>query len=145
VTRLTKQFTEQQYAKALSSWTWLDGLDRLTPGFASLFGDLFLLGEKGAWWFLDTLEGTLSREWTHRDDLVAALGAEAGQDRYLMGGLALGAGERRKLKLEDDQVYGWAPPPMIARNFAVDDIKAFPFVVVVHVAGQFHGQRRDPS
>jgi hypothetical protein len=141
--RLTKQFTEQQYAKALSSWTWLDGLDHLTPGFASLFGDLFLLGDEGSWWFLDTLEGTLRHEWTDHDHLVEALGTEAGQDRYLMGGLALGAGERRKLTLEDDQVYGWAPPPMIARNFAVDDIKAFPFVVVVHVAGQFHGQRHD--
>jgi hypothetical protein len=142
--QLTKQFSEEHYAKALASWDWLDGLDRLTPGFASLFGDLFLVARDGSWWFLDTLDGTLSREWNHRDELFAALDTDAGQDRYLMGGLALGAGERRGITLTDDQVYGWAPPPMIARNFAVDDIKPFPFIVVLHVAGQFHGQQLDP-
>jgi len=137
---LTKRFTDEQYAKALSSWDWLDGLDRLTPGFASLFGDLFLVAEDGSWWFLDTLEGTLSREWNDHGELAAALDTDRGQDRYLMGGLALGAGVRRGLALADDQVYGWAPPPILTGRFEIDDIKPFPFVVVVHVAGQLHGR-----
>ena len=136
--QLTKQFTEQQYAKALSSWYWLDGLDALTPGFASLFGDLFLVDQERAWWFLDTMEGALSREWNDREELLATLDTEPGQDRYLMGGLALGAFHRRGLELGPDQVYAWAPPPMITRSFEVDDIAVFPFVVAVHVAGQFH-------
>jgi hypothetical protein len=136
--QLTKQFTEEQYMKALSSWYWLDGLDALTPGFASLFGDLFLVDADRAWWFLDTMEGTLNREWNGRDELLATLDTEQGQDRYLMGGLALGAFHRRGLELGPDQVYAWAPPPMITRSFEVDDIAVFPFVVAVHVAGQFH-------
>ena len=55
-----------------------------------------------------------------------------------MGGLALGAFHRRGLELGPDQVYGWAPPPMITGRFETDDITVFPFVVAVHVAGQFH-------
>ena len=135
--QLTKQFTEAQYAKALDSWHWLDGLDHLTPGFASLFGDLFMVAEDGSWWFLDTLDGTLTRQWNDGDELVAALDTEKGQDRYLMGALALGAGR----PLAEDEVYGWAPPPMITGRFDVDGIKAFPFIVVVNVAGQIHGRR----
>jgi hypothetical protein len=135
---LTKQFTDDQYMKALSSWYWLDGLDALTPGFASLFGDVFLVDKDRSWWFLDTMEGTLNREWADRDALLATLENETGQDRYLMGGLAMGAFHRRGLELSADQVYAWAPPPMITGRFDVDDIGVFPFVVAVHVAGPFH-------
>ncbi|MCM0673191.1 hypothetical protein NCC78_00370 [Micromonospora phytophila] len=44
---LTKQFSEQQYARALESWTWLD-LDGKAPRFTSLFGDVFLESADGA-------------------------------------------------------------------------------------------------
>jgi hypothetical protein len=138
---LTKQFSDEQYAKALDSWTWLD-LGGRTPRFASLFGDLFLEAADGSWWFLDTFEGELSREWAGRDEMDAALGTQKGQDRYLMAGLALAAHDRRGLRLRPDQVYAWAPPPMISGSFAADEIKIFGFVPVVHVAGQFHAQAR---
>jgi hypothetical protein len=134
---LTKQFSDDQFAKALDSWGWLD-LDGKTPRFASLFGDVFLEGDDRAWWFLDTFEGELRREWDDRDAMVAVLQTEKGQDRYLMGGLALAAHERRGLRLGPAQIYAWAPPPMVTGSFAADDIKVFPFVVVVHVAGQIH-------
>jgi hypothetical protein len=138
--QLTKQFTMEQYAQTLDSWLWLDGLDRLTPSFTSLFGDVFLTAADGAWWFLDTMGGTLTREWPDRDALVAALDTEEGQDRYLLGGLAFGAGLRRGLPLPDDHVYAWTPPPMITGSFDVDAITTFPFIVAVHVAGQIHAQ-----
>jgi hypothetical protein len=81
-----------------------------TPRFASLFGDIFLEGDDRAWWFLDTFEGELRREWDDRDAMVAVLETEKGQDRYLMAGLALGAYQRRGLRLGPAQIYAWAPP-----------------------------------
>ncbi|WP_433650977.1 hypothetical protein ACQP2C_32125 [Micromonospora zamorensis] len=43
---LTKQFSEQQYARALESWAWLD-LAGKAPRFTSLFGDVFLESADG--------------------------------------------------------------------------------------------------
>lgn len=62
---LTKQFGDDQYVRALDSWSWLD-LHGEIPRFASLFGDVFLEDEVGAWWFLDTtipLEPMCVRAW----------------------------------------------------------------------------------
>jgi len=84
----TKQFSEQQYGRALESWTWLD-LDGKAPRFTSLFGDVFLESADGAWWFLDTFEGHLAQGWKSRADLTTDLATEAGQDRYLLASLAM--------------------------------------------------------
>nr|WP_296075613.1 hypothetical protein [uncultured Actinoplanes sp.] len=134
-----QRFSDDQYSRALESWEWLD-LDGLTPRFASLFGDLFLEALDGSWWFLDTFEGQLTREWADHDAMAAALDTEPGRDRYLSAGLAIGAYQRRGLRLGVDEVYAWAPPPLITGSFDVDDIGVFDFVVVVFVAGRLHGE-----
>ncbi|MEU8007592.1 hypothetical protein AB0B66_41085 [Catellatospora sp. NPDC049111] len=141
---LTKQFSEQQYRKALDSWTWLD-LAGKAPRFTSLFGDVFLESADGAWWHLDTFQGELVRGWNTRADLIAELETEAGQDRYLLAGLAMGAYHRRALRLEADQVYAYAPPPIITGSFDVDHIAVFDFVIAVNLAGQLHLQLRSKS
>ncbi|GAA2849115.1 hypothetical protein Acy02nite_01060 [Actinoplanes cyaneus] len=136
---LTKRFTDEQYAQALSSWDWLDLTGR-TPRFASLFGDLFLEDEQGAWWHLDTFEGRLDRRWPDAATLTAELNTEEGQDRFLLGALAMAAFHRRGLELGPDEVYAWAPPPMITGSFAVDEIQVFTFVAVLTIMGQTHRQ-----
>ena len=93
---LTKSFPADAYRRALEAWDWLE-LGGRVPALASLFGDLFLLDETG-YWFLDSLEGSLDRIATTRDELQVMLDSEAGQDRYLLGGLAMAA-ERRGLRL----------------------------------------------
>jgi hypothetical protein len=55
--------------------------------------------------------------------------------------LDLGAYQRRGLRLGPDQIYAWAPPPTVTGSFAADEIEAFGFVPVVHVAGQVHDRR----
>jgi len=57
--RVTKSFDQEAFAQALESWEWL-GLRRKRPVLASLFGDVILQDTSG-YWFLDTVEGTLSR------------------------------------------------------------------------------------
>ena len=138
---LTKQFSEPQYARALESWTWLD-LDGKAPRFTSLFGDVFLESADGAWWFLDSFEGHLVRGWNTRAHLTAELDTEAGQDRYLLGSLAMAAYHRRGLRLDANQIYAYAPPPIVTGSFDVDRIEVFGFVAVVSTAGQLHEQLR---
>jgi hypothetical protein len=136
---LTKRFSDEQYERALESWSWLD-LAGKAPRFASLFGDLFLEDEQGGWWHLDTFEGRLGQHWPDAAALTAELNTEEGQDRYLLGALAMGAFHRRGLVLGPDDVYAWAPPPMITGSFAVDEIQVFNFVAVLHTTGQTHHQ-----
>ena len=138
---LTKQFSADQYAAALESWSLLE-LHGKAPRFASLFGNVFLEDQKGAWWFLDTFEGELVPGWASSADLIAELRTEDGQDRYLLGALAMAAFHRRGLSLAEDEVYAYAPPPVISGSFAVDEIQVFRFTVVVNAAGQLHRQLR---
>src|SRR5687768_6761515 len=119
---LTKQFTAEQYAAALESWSWLADLAGKTPRFASLFGDVFLESADGTWWFLSTFEGDLTPVWPDGAALTADLNTEEGQDRYLLGALAMAAFHRRGLQLTSDQVYAYAPPPVITGSFDVDQI-----------------------
>ncbi|MBO4142738.1 hypothetical protein J5U46_21550 [Micromonospora tulbaghiae] len=142
---LTKQFSEREYAAALESWAWLD-LDGKAARFTSLFGDVFLESADGAWWFLDTFEGQLVRGWNSRADLAAELDTEGGQERCLLAPLAMGAYQRRGLRLDASQIYAYAPPPIVTGSFDVDRIEVFGFVAVVNTAGQLHGQlQNEPS
>jgi hypothetical protein len=89
VVKLTKTFSADEYARGLESWAWLD-LGGKTPLFASLFGDVFFDSEDGCW-YLDTLEGELTRPWDSREATEASLATPEGQDQYVLGGLAMSA------------------------------------------------------
>ncbi|WP_097322824.1 hypothetical protein [Paractinoplanes atraurantiacus] len=80
--------------------------------------------------------------WPSRAELIATLETEDGQDEFLQGALAMAAFHRRGLSLSDDEVYAYAPPPIITGSFAADEIQVFPFSVVVNLAGQLHQQLR---
>lgn len=136
---LTRVFPPEQYERALESWSFMD-LTGKTPVFASLFGDVVFQGADGFWW-LDTLEGTLSRPWGSADELRAALNTQEGQDQYLLGGLALAAHDRG-LALDDGQVYTFEKPPVLGGGFDVENVTVMDFVVAVNLAGQIHEQIR---
>jgi hypothetical protein len=136
---LTRTFTPAQYAAATESWGWLD-LAGKTPIFASAFGDVFYRADDGFWW-LDTLDGALTRPWRTADELKAALNSADGQDMYLMGGLAMAA-ERSGLVPGPDQVYDFTISPVLGGPIEVSNIGVIDFVVGVNIAGQLHDQVR---
>ena len=137
---LTKTFSPEQYRDALESWEWI-GIGNRTPVLSSLFGDLFLQDHDG-YWFLDTIEGSLTHVWADRDELQAALDADEGQDRFLLGGLAMAA-EHRGVVLAPNEVYDLVPPPVLGGPFDPANVTATDFVVAVNIAGQLHDQLRD--
>ncbi|MER7244440.1 hypothetical protein [Kribbella sp. NPDC000426] len=137
---LTRTFTTEQYTRALESWGFLD-LGGKTPVFTSPFGDVFFQAADGFWW-LDTLEGTLTRPWATADDLRAELNTEDGQDQYLLAGLAFGA-ESRGVVPGPDQVYSFAHPPQLGGELGVGNVEVLDFVVSLHILGQIHTQTRD--
>jgi hypothetical protein len=137
---LTKVFRVDQYDAALESWQWV-GLDGKRPVLSSLFGDVFLQAPDG-YWFLDTVEGTLTHRWPDRDALQHELDTESGQDQYLLGGLAMAA-DRSGLTLGEDQVYDFVQPPILGGQFAVENMTTMDFVVALHIAGQLLRQVRE--
>lgn len=81
---LTRTFTDEQYARGLESWGFLE-LDGKVPVFTSPFGDVFFQAADGFWW-LDTLEGTLERPWASADELRESLNTEDGRSGSVPAG-----------------------------------------------------------
>lgn len=137
--QLTRRFRPEQYAQATESWRWLDLADK-APLFTSPFGDVFFQGADGFWW-LDTLEGALTRPWRTADELRAELNTPEGQDQYLLGGLAAAA-ERRGIVPAENQIYDFTISPALGGPLDVDNIGVIDFVVGGNIAGQLHDQLR---
>ncbi|MGW3346206.1 T6SS immunity protein Tdi1 domain-containing protein [Nonomuraea rubra] len=137
---LTKVFTEEQFEQALESWHWI-GLEGKVPVLASLFGDVILRAEDGFWW-LDAMEGSLTRPWEDADAVQAELNTADGQERYLLAGLAREAAQRG-LTLAADQVYDFTRPPVLGGEVSADNLGQIDFVVGLNIAGQIHEQVRD--
>ena len=137
---LTRSFSADQFARALESWDWAD-IQGKQPLFTSPFGDVFFQAQDG-FWFLDLLEGTLTRSWPDADTLRAELNTAEGQDRYLMAGLAFAA-ERQGIIASARQVLSFKVAPVLGAAIAVENIEVMDFEVIVHLTGQLHGQVRD--
>lgn len=140
---MIRRFTPEQYASALESWVWLSSEVRtLTPTHATAFGDLFLQGSDGGFWFLDTLEGSLERVWDTGADLQSVLNTPGGQDQFLMLGLVKQAAESG-LTPGPDQVLSFKVPPVLGGPVGVDNVEVDDFVVSIGLTGQIHQQVRD--
>lgn len=135
-----RRFSGEQYSRALESWRWLE-LDGKAALCASPFGDVFLEDDQGIWW-LDAVDGVLTRPWASREEFAAAVSTSEGQDEYLLAGLGLAA-EEAGLTPGPAQVYGFAVPPKLGGAFEVDNVEVIDFVVGLTIAGQIHRQIRD--
>ena len=114
--RLIKWFLESDYRDGLESWTWLELGDK-RPLFASLFGDVFFKAAD-SYWFLDTVEGTLTKEWRRNVDVEDALETPEGQERYLRASLANDAAAAG-LQLGTFDVYAFEAGNLAVARFAV--------------------------
>ncbi|MBO9553509.1 T6SS immunity protein Tdi1 domain-containing protein [Cellulomonas sp.] len=140
---LIRRFAPDDYARALESWAWLgEAGGALTPRLATAFGDVFLEGPDGQFWFLDTVEGSLTVSWASGAELQAALNTPDGQDRYLMAGLVVAASEAG-LNPTGNQVLGFTVPPVLGGELTVENLELVDFVVSLALGGQIHQQVKD--
>jgi hypothetical protein len=93
-------------------------------------------------WFLDTVEGKLSREWDSPTSLQAQLNTVDGQDRYLMAGLAVAAFDSGLLP-DDRQVLSFKVAPVLGGSFELQNIEVSDLAVTLSIAGQIHQQIKD--
>ena len=134
------QPTPDDIMRALDSWKWLP-VESKQPILVTAFGDIFFSADDGIW-FLDTLEGNLSRVCDTREELAAILQTEDGEDHYLFAGFVERA-QREGLCLGDGECYDFKVNPMIGGKIEYENIESRNFVVAVSIAGQLHEQTRN--
>jgi hypothetical protein len=138
---LVRQFTQEAYQGALEDWAWLDPVSRLTASFTSAFGGVFLKGDDGALWFLDTLNGTLEKLWPDAAAFQAALANAYAHDRIFMAALAQSAHEAGLIPGPTD-ILSFRTPPALGGAVALDNLEVSDFEVTLSFAGQIHSQVR---
>jgi hypothetical protein len=134
-------FAPELLHRALADWHWVPGLAGKIPMVTSAFGDVFLEDQDGVW-FLDTIEGVLTREWDSPQALQAQLSTPEGQDRFLLTGLA-GAAFERGLVPSDAQILCFKIPPILGGTFEPENLEVTDLVVALSIAGQLHRQVKD--
>jgi hypothetical protein len=134
---LTRSFTASQFAQALDSWQWA-GIEGKEPLFTSPFGDVIFRAPDG-FWYLDLLDGTLTRPWQNAEIMQADLNTTQGQGRYLLARLAAQA-EHQGIIPSPSQVLSFTIPPALGGAITAANIQAADFTVTVDLAGQLHQQ-----
>ncbi|MFC4626686.1 hypothetical protein ACFO6V_00485 [Promicromonospora alba] len=134
---LIREFAPDAYEFALSSWSWIGTGDK-TPRFASCFGDMFLESPEG-WWFLDTVEGTLERRWDSMEGMFAELQGSDGRAEYLLEE-TLNAALAQGLRLGEDEVFAFLPPPAVTGTMSVSSLAPLRFAIAANLAGRIHGE-----
>ncbi|MFJ6537232.1 hypothetical protein ACIQH5_13495 [Paenarthrobacter sp. NPDC091711] len=135
-----RRFPNDAYAGALESWTFLE-LAGKQPLFTSPFGDVFFQSTDG-FWFLDVVGGEISHRWSTEREFSASLNSRAGQDEYLMLGLASAADEAG-LKPGALEIYDFRVPPVLGGATELSNVALSDFVAALNLTGQIHGQVRD--
>ena len=138
---LVRRFTPDLVDRALAEWQWLPDLVGKQPMATSAFGDVFLRANDGVW-FLDTVEGTLTREWDSPEALQAQLNTADGQDRFLLAGLATAA-FATGLAPDESEVLGFKIAPVLGGAFEPENVEVIDLVVSLSIAGQVHRQVKD--
>lgn len=138
---LIRRFAPDRYAAALESWDWLADLPGKQPRLSTAFGDLFLEGEEG-FWFLDTVEGTLTHRWPNGAALQADINTPTVQAELLLPDLAAAATEAGIVP-EKDQILAFKVPPILGGPITVANLEPSDFVVSLNIAGQIHRQVKD--
>jgi len=133
------QPSPEDIVRALESWHWLP-ISGKSVLRVTAFGDFFLQDQDGIW-FLDTLEGKVSKICDSEVDLNVLLGTEEGQDHYLFAGFVERA-VSEGMTLAAGQCYDFKLNPVVGGTIAYDNVGVSSFVVAVNLGGQLHDKVR---
>jgi hypothetical protein len=134
---LLVQVPPEEWHRLLADWEWLVPATFL-PLSATLFGDAFLLGNKGEVQFLDALQGQLTPVAESEAAFQELLQTSKGRE-LLRADLAevLWA---KGLCPREDECYGYRIPPILGGNVIPGNIQVFPRNVYMSTQGQLHRQ-----
>lgn len=125
----------EELSRALDAWQWLP-IQLKQPILVTAFGDIFFSAGDGIW-FLDTLEGCLTKICDTKDELTSLLGTTEGENQYLFAGFVERA-HREGMILNSGESYDFKLSPVIGGKIEYENVAPRNFVVAVNVAGQLH-------
>lgn len=128
--------------RGLEAWHWI-GLEEKTPVAVTAFGDVFFVALTGIW-FLDTVEGTLSRVCGSRQELAAILESDEGKNLYLLAGLVQKA-VREGMSLGPGECYSFTKAPILGGEISYANIQKRDLASALQDAGQIHQKLRNAS
>ncbi len=131
--------TESELAQGLEAWNWLD-LGGMTPVAVTAFGDVFFVAITGIW-FLDRMEGALTRICGSREELATILQSDEGKNHYLLAGFVQRA-EREGMALDPGECYDFAVAPVLGGKMGFENVQKRNLVMALSAAGHLHGQMR---
>ncbi len=132
--------TQEKISNGLEEWSWLPINDK-TPIVVTAFGDIFFESSNGIW-FLDTLEGNISKVTNTRGELQDILNTVEGQDHFLMSGFVDRA-VAEGMKLMGGQCYNFKISPVLGGQIIFENIEIQDLVVALSISGQIHRQVKD--
>lgn len=138
---LIRRFPPPLLGRALEGWSWLPELTAMTPIVTSAFGDVFLHGPDGIW-FLDLVDGTLTREWRDMPALQRELDTADGRDRFLLSDLVQHAA-RTGLSPSRSEVLAFTVPPALGGGINRHNIRVVDLVAGHHTSAHIHLQVND--
>src|SRR5581483_11778907 len=121
---------------ALESWHWLSGQDA-RPLLLTALGDLFILKDDGAVYFLDTYEGTLKPAGDSYEQWKVELNQEYNLYNWFSP-LLVEKLRERGLRLQAGQCYSPVHPPVMGGAMEPDNFEVSPWFVHFHIQGQIH-------
>jgi hypothetical protein len=132
-------FEPASVATALGAWAWI-GVAGKAPVRLTAFGQVFLQDAEGIW-FLDTIDGKLTRVCAGEAELETLLQDPDAREHYLLESfLERVAATGRTLR--PGQVFDFIVNPVIGGRMELANVRATDLMVSIHMAGQIHDQVR---
>lgn len=128
-----------ELARGLEAWQWI-GLEDKTPVAVTAFGDVFFVAITGIW-FLDKLEGNLTRICGSREELTTILQSDAGKNHYLFAGLVQKA-QREGMALAPGECYDFKVAPIEGGELSFENIRKAVLADALSESGRIHARRR---
>src|SRR3954463_16401799 len=125
----------------LDSWRWRIGPSPLSILHVTALGCLFLEGDDGAVFFLDTTEGTFRRVAESREAFEKLFESSENR-RALLWSFFVRELRQRGVQLGERQCYGWKVPPGLGGEPYFDNVEPTDAAAYVSTQGQVHEQLR---
>jgi hypothetical protein len=127
--------------RLLEEWRWLIGNGAFSLWCVTALGNMFLRGEEGHIYFLNSTDGTFERVADSEEQLKKKLNDRANRRRWLMPS-TIELLHREKVFLQAGQCYSWKTPLHLGGDAGTGNVEVADILVHVSVLGQLHRQTR---
>ena len=125
----------------LTDWRWLIG-SHLKLWHVTKFADVLLMDAAGGIYFLDTLEGAVSKIANSEAEFVSKAESDHNADHWFMAGLVDGAA-RRGMSPAAEECLSFKFAPQLGGPIDLDNVEVSSLILSLSISGQIRQQIKD--